>query len=193
MADFLIPNDFIQKADFKLQEDVAYRVPLTSLRVHDAVQTALGSAANDDLGISSGTLGTTGITLTAGDLKAAGATTRYGRFQFTLPPEYVDGTNVVIRAYAATATTVSDTTSTIDFQAYVTTTAGAHGSDLCATAAQSINSTTSAAKSFTITGTTLTAGMELDVRVALACNDAATATAVTPTIYRIDMLCDTRG
>ena len=37
------------------------------------------------------------------------------------------------------------------------------------------------------------AGDVLDVRIAIAVNDAATATAVTPTIAGIDLLCDIKG
>jgi hypothetical protein len=56
-----------------------------------------------------------------------------------------------------------------------------------------INSLVLAAKSFTITPSGLVAGDTLDVRIAIACTDAATGTAVTPTIAAIDLLCDIRG
>jgi maleate cis-trans isomerase len=50
-----------------------------------------------------------------------------------------------------------------------------------------------AAKSFTITSSGLVAGDVLDIRLTIAVNDAATVTAVTPTIAAIDLLCDIKG
>jgi hypothetical protein len=70
----LIQNDF--------QE---YGINPAILRIHDAFATPISAAANDDLGISSGgTYGTDAPYITADDLKAVGATTRYARFLFTL-------------------------------------------------------------------------------------------------------------
>ena len=71
-----------------IQEDfAAYAVRFTDLRVWDAYQTAIGTAGSDDLGLSTG--GTWGINapyISAGDLKAAGATTRRAHgFAVVLP------------------------------------------------------------------------------------------------------------
>jgi hypothetical protein len=173
-----------------------YTIDFTACRVHDAIQTNLpGTAANDDLAIYSGTggFGTDGITLDAGDLKAAGATTRYARFKAHLPAEYVDGETVSIRVRSAVETTVADTSCTVDIEAYRPDGSGGLSADLCTTAATSMNSTTAAAYDFTITPTTLVAGDCLDCRIAIACNDAATATEVRPSIYAIQLLCDVKG
>lgn len=173
---------------------VAFPVKLTDLRVWDAFQTNLpGTAATDDLALVGGTFGTSPPVVSAGDLKAAGATTRYARFQVTLPECYDAGETVTLALYAGMATTIADTSCTIDVQCYKLDKAGAIGSDLCTTSATSINSLVLAAKSFTITPSGLVAGDTLDVRIAIACTDAATATAVTPTVAAIDLLCDIKG
>ena len=171
-----------------------YGIDLTDLRVHDAVQTALpGTSANDDLGISGNTVGTDSIHLTTGDLKAAGATTRYARFMFALPAEYEDGETVTLRLSAGMETTVADTSATIDAQAYKSDRETGVGSDICATAAQSINSLTMADKDFTITPTSLTAGDTLDIRIAVAVNDGASGTAVIANVGAVELLLDVKG
>ena len=70
---------------------------------------------------------------------------------------------------------------------------GAPGGDICATAAQSINSTTFADKSFTITPTTLSPGDWLDIKIDLIYVDTATGATVDPTIAALEMLLAIRG
>ncbi len=179
-----------------LDQDDNARFPIdwTALRVWDALQTNLpGTAATDDLALVGGTFGSSAPTVQAGDLKAAGATTRYARFQVTLPECYQAGQTVSLIISAGMGTTVADTSCTVDVQAYRIDKDGTIGSDLCATAAQDMNSLTFSDKTFTITPATLSAGDVLDVRIAIACNDAATGTAVTPTIGGIDLACDIKG
>ncbi len=65
--------------------------------------------------------------------------------------------------------------------------------DLITTAATTINSLTFTTKLFVVTPAALIAGDVLDVRIAVACNDAATGTAVTATIAAIDLLADIKG
>lgn len=178
----------------KQDANAIFPVPLTSLRVWDAYATNLpGTAATDDLALIGGTFGTAPPTISAGDLKAAGATTRYARFQAQLPECYDAGQTVTLAISAGMVTTISDTSCTLDAEVYKIDKITGIGSDLCATAATSINSLTFATKEFTITPAGLVAGDVFDVRIAIACNDAATATAVTPTIASIDLLCDIKG
>ena len=74
-----------------------FPVPFTSLRVWDAFATNLpGTAATDDLALIGGTFGTSHPTIEAGDLKAAGATTRYARFQVKLPECYDSGETITL-------------------------------------------------------------------------------------------------
>lgn len=171
-----------------------FPVLLTGLRVWDAFQTNLpGTAATDDLALIGGTFGTSPPVISAGDLKAAGATSRYARFQIVLPECYDAGETVTLALYAGMVATIADTSCTIDVQCYKLDKAAGIGSDLCATAAMTMNSLVLAAKSFTITPSGLVAGDVFDVRIAIACTDAATGTAVTPTIAAIDLLCDIKG
>tara|TARA_R110002126_G_scaffold50849_1_gene139759 strand:+ start:1790 stop:2416 length:627 start_codon:yes stop_codon:yes gene_type:complete len=174
--------------------NAVFPINLTSLRVWDAYQTSLpGTAATDDLALVGGTFGTAPPTVSAGDLKALGATTRYARFQVVLPECYDPAETITLSIYAGMVTTIADTTCTLDVQCYKLDKITGIGSDLCATAATTINSVVLAAIPFTITSSGLAAGDTFDVRIAIACNDAATGTAVTPTIAAIDLLCDIKG
>lgn len=178
----------------KQDPDMVFPIPLTDLRVWDAFQTNLpGTAATDDLALIGGTFGTAPPMIQAGDLKAAGATTRYARFQVVIPECYEAAETLSLVISAGMVTTVADTSCTVDVEAYRVNKTSGIGSDLCATAAQSINSLTFADKTFTITASTVSAGDVLDVRIAVACNDAATATAVTPAIAGLDLVCDIKG
>lgn len=175
------------------EENAVYAVPLTLFRVWDALQTNLpGTAATDDLALITGTLGTDQPTIEAGDVKATSGT-RYARAQIPLPVEYVAAQTVTIRLNGHVTTTVADTSCTVDVQAYRVGRDGTVGSDICATAAQSINSLSAANKDFTITPASLSPGDLLDVRIAIIWVDGATGTAVVPTINAVELLADVKG
>lgn len=168
-------------------------VPVHSFRVWDAVASnPVSAAANDDLGLVTGTWGTNPVRLTAGDLKAAGATTRRIYFSVPIPANYEDGETIQIRIRAKTETTLADVSCTVDLEAYVGS-SGAVGSDLVTTSAQSMNSLTAANYDFTLSGSGVNPGDLIECRLSIACNDAASATAVTPAVYKVSLLCDTRG
>jgi hypothetical protein len=188
------PNAEIGRSQMAQDTLAIYPINLMDLRVHDALNTVLpGTAAADDLALDSGTFGTEAAHLTAGDLKAAGATTRYARFLVVIPHEYDDAETLQLRVNAKMETTVADTTCTVDVEAYEIASDLTTGSDLCTTAAQSCNSLTAANLDFTLTATSVVSGDVLDVRVAIACNDAATGTVVEPVISKIALLADVRG
>ena len=171
-----------------------FPVRFTGLRVWDAIHTNLpGTAAADDLALIGTTFGSTAPVVTAGDCKALGATSRYARFMVELPECYEAGETVTLSLSAGMVTTVASSSCTVDVECYKIDKITGIGSDLCTTSATTINSLVFAAKAFTITPSGLTAGDVLDVRLTIACNDAATGTAVTPTIAGIDLLCDIRG
>jgi hypothetical protein len=171
-----------------------FPVNMTDMRVWDAIQTNLpGTAAADDLALIGTTFGSTAPRITAGDCKALGATSRYARFMVELPECYEAGETVTLSLSAGMVTTVASVSCTVDVECYKIDKITGIGSDLCTTSATTINSLVFAAKSFTITPSGLTAGDVLDVRLTIAVNDAATATAVTPTIAAIDLLCDIKG
>lgn len=178
-------------------DNVRFPVNFMDFRVHDALATVLpGTAASDDLALETGTFGTAPPTITGGDMKALGATTRRARVVIPIPECYVAAETMTIIVNAGMVTTVADTSCTVDIEAYEIVkdkTLDGSPTDLCSTAAQSINSTTFAEKTFTLTATGLTPGGLLDVRVSIACNDAATGTAVTPKIGGFDLCCDIKG
>jgi len=168
---------------------------LLDFRVHDDVRAFLpDEAASDDLGLeTSATFGTNVPVIDSGDLASAGATTRYARFQISLPAEYEDGETVQVRVRTKFST-VADTSGTVDIEAYLVGEAGAvSGSDLCATAATNNNSATAANYDFSITSTSLVAGDKLDCRLALAINDGATGSGVVCYVESVKLLCDIRG
>lgn len=171
-----------------------FPIRLTGLRVWDAFHTNLpGTAATDDLALAGTTFGSTAPVITAGDCKALGATSRYARFMVELPECYEAGETVTLSLSAGMVTTVASASCTVDVECYKIDKVTGIGSDLCTTSATTINSLVFAAKVFTITPSSLIAGDVLDIRLTIACNDAATGTAVTPTIAGIDLLCDIRG
>jgi len=166
-----------------------YPVDLTRLRVHDALQTNLpGTAANDDMGLITGTPGTAKPVLQGVDFGGT-STDEKGTFKLILPPEYRAGSAITIRVNAGMVTTVSDGTATVDVEAYKETAGAAVvGSDICATAAQSINSLTAANKDFTITPTGLVPGDCLQIRLAFAGSDSGNVGVMIPQINDVTVL-----
>jgi len=178
--------------EYLTQEDLQpYPIKISDLRVWDSPSTnaVVDTAANDDLAVVYNTFGTLPPTIESGDGKAATVTRKVG-FQFTVPPEYVAGQTITARINAGMKTTVADTSATVDLEV---TRQAAPTADICATAAQSINSLTAANKDFTITPTTVIPGDVLDCVVTIATVDAATATAVIGKINSITMLLDIKG
>ena len=179
----------------ELAQDAAavFPVPLVNLRTWDALGTNLpGTPANDDLGLVGGTFASATPKISTGDLKNT-TTTRYGRFQFQIPAEYDAGETLTLRLNAGMETTVASTSATLDVECYKSDRAAGLGSDLCATAAQAMNSLVFANKDFQITPTGLSAGDVLDVRLTVTVTDSATATAVTASIGAIEFLVDIKG
>lgn len=168
-------------------------VPVHSFRVWDAVTSnPVSAAANDDLGLVTGTWGTNPVRITAGDLKAQGSTTRRIYFSIPIPANYEDGETIQLRVNAKMESKVADVSCTVDLEAYVGS-SGSLGSDLVVTSAQSMNSLTAANYDFTINASSVDPGQLLECRLSIACNDAASAIAVTPAVYKVSLLCDTRG
>ncbi len=187
-------NAAIATSKLAQRTNAKHVVPVESYRTWDARTTLIpSSAANDDLGLVTGTFGTDFPTLETGDLKAAGSTSRKVGFSFVLPPNFDAGETVSVQVRAGMETTVADAAATIDVECYASDSDGNVGSDLCTTAAQSANSLTLANLDFAITSTSLNPGDVLDVVVTFLVNDAATGTAVTGVIPEIRVLLDTRG
>jgi len=180
-----------------LAQDVLQPYPFgpEGWKVHDSMDTPLpATPLTDDLGLVSGAFGSATPTLQTEDLKAAGATSNYARRTFTLPPEYDAGQTITIRVHAGMLTTVADTTAVIDVEVYKSDgEGGVDGGDICATAAQSINSLSLADKDFTITPAGLSPGDELDIRITTTVTDASTGTAVKAIVSTVKRLLDIKG
>lgn len=157
-------------------------VPLTTGKTHDAMATGLpAAAANDDMGIITGTPGTDAPTLQGVDF---GGTTsdEKAAFEIILPHAYRAGSAITVVLRAAMLTTIADGSCTVDVECWKDAGDGAVGSDLCTTAAQSMNSLTPADLSFTITPTGLVAGDKLILRLSLAGTDSGDAGVMVPEI-----------
>jgi len=168
-----------------------YPVALTEARIHDSMDDFLpATAADDDMAIITGTPGTDAPTLQGVDF---GGTTsdEKAAFEVVLPPDYIDGQSVTVRVRAAMLTTVADTSCTVDVEAFETDGDGAVGSDLCSTAAQSMNSLTPANLDFTITPTGLAAGDHLIIRLSFAGTDSGNAGVMIPEISAVDLIAGT--
>lgn len=183
-----------ERTDLTQENNARFKIQPTEWRVWNAMQTVLpGTSASDDLGLYGGTFGTGSPSIQTYDLKNAGATTCYARCTFQLPYNYVAGQSVTIRAHAGMLTTVASATATIDFEVYRSDDEAGIGSDLCTTAATTINSLTLADKDFTITPASLLPGDTLDIRMAVAINDSATGTAVIGIVGSVEVLLDVKG
>ena len=183
----------IEREDLATEENAVYSIPLTEFRTWDAMATNLpGTAANDDLALITGSLGTDSLTIEAGDIGGT-SSTRYAACQFALKPEYKAGGAVSIRASAGVQTTVADGSCTVDFQVYKVGRDTTVGSDICATAATTCNSTSFSDKTFTITPTSLSPGDVLYIRMALIYADTGDAGVMIPTVAAVEVLASIRG
>ena len=190
---FTVKDGQVSRAKLTQEDLVEFGIPLANLRVWDNVALGLsGTAGGDDLAITGGSYGTDGLTLITEDAKASTKTQR-ARFFVPLDESYVLGETMQMRVRAGMVTTVSDTSATVDLEIYVNDGDGAVGSDLCATAAQSINSLTKANKDFTVNAGSIIRGDVLDCRVTMAITDSATATAVIGEISAIKLMQDIKG
>jgi hypothetical protein len=170
-----------------------FTIPWSSFRVWDAYASLPPSTASaDDLALTTGTWLTNAAHITAGDVKTL-SSTRYIIAFVPVPDNYQDGETVTLRIRAGMATTVASSSCTIDAEAIVRNGSGVASADLVTTAAQSMNSLTPADFDFQLNPSLLDPGMLLEIRLGIAYADVATGTAVTPTIYGVDLLVDTRG
>lgn len=173
------------------QEDaVVYPVPLTDLRTWDDLAVNIpATAANDDLGLITGTAGADAPQVEGADF---GQTTeaKNTAFVFELPPEYVAGETITLRIRALMKV-ISDDVCQLDAEVYRQ---AAPTVDICGTTIEDINSAVAADIDFTITPTDCVAGDLLNIILYVTGNDNATAGAdVTAVIERIQMLLDIKG
>lgn len=190
---FICKDSQILRSYLDQREDTPIAIPVEDWKVHDDLTSFLPTtAASDDLGRILGTFGTSSPILQTSDAKAT-TVTQYGRIRYVLTDDYDINESISLQVRAGMDTTISDETATIDVECYVDDGDGSVGSDICATAAQSINSLTKANLEFILTPTSLTIGDILDIRITIAITDSATGTAVIGEVSQIQMLRDVRG
>jgi hypothetical protein len=181
------------RTDLEIDSLQSYVIPLTNMRVHDAMQTVLpGTAANDDMGLITGTPGTDVPTLQGVDFGGTTSDEKAG-FQFVLPPEYYSGGQIQVVVRAAMLTAIADTSCTVDVQCWPQDDNGAAAADICATSAQNMNSLTPANYTFTITATNRLPGDVLNIRLAFAGTDAGNLAVMIPEISKVTVKLDIRG
>ena len=182
----------VARASLTQDNAAPYALPFSEFKVWDAPATNIVSAtgANDDLALVYNTFLTGADTIETGDLKAAGATTRKVSFRHKLSPEYVAGQAITVRIKAGMKTTVAGVSATVDLEV---ARKAAPTVDICATAAQSINSLVGANKDFTLTPTDCVPGDILVGVISIAVNDAATGTAVIGQITDVSVLESIKG
>lgn len=181
------------RTDLETDTLQSYAIPLFSMRTHDAFHTTLpGTAANDDMAIITGTPGTDAPTLQGVDFGGTSSDEKCG-FQFVLPPEYVSGGQIQVVVRAAMLTTVADTSCTIDVQCWPQDDNGAASTDICASAAQNMNTLTPANYTFDMTATNRLPGDVLNFRLAFAGTDSGNAGVMIPEISKVTVKLDIRG
>ena len=144
---------------------------------------AVTGAVSDDMVFVNGTTGTAAPMLQGADFGGTSTSVK-AAWEFILPPEYRAGSAVTVVVKAGMITTVANpgTAPTVDCEVWKDAGTGLVGSDLCTTAAQSINSLVFANKSFVITPTGLVAGDKLIIRLSLAGTDSGDAGVMIPAI-----------
>lgn len=137
-------------------------------RVWDALVTNLaGADGTDDLGLVTGTYLTTNPTFNV-TVATPAAAPFYARRSYTLPKDYVAGTDLVLTLNVTE--TVAATTASLDANAVDQ---DSPTLDIVATAAQSVVGAAATNFTFTITGTALVPGDVLDIRISITLTDVA--------------------
>lgn len=106
-------------------------------------------------------------------------------YEVVLPDDYKAGENVtcsISSGYSASGGTTI--TATVDLTAHLATDVGTAGADICATTAQAITLVI-AEKAFTITGTTLTPGARLILKITTSVQEAGNTGTATGHVYGV--------
>lgn len=171
-----------------------YGIPLSLFRVWDSGQQLPSAGSADDLGLLFGAGISASLSPVIGTSDVKGSSgTRKAAFPIILPDRYEDGKALLIRIHAGAGTTVADTSLTLDLEVFQSDGDASAQADICATAAQNINSLTHADFDFTITASGLAAGDLLWGLVSIAYNDAATGTTVQGQFGKVDLVAVCRG
>lgn len=181
----------IARSKFALENLTKFPIDLTTARVWDAMHLGLSNTplTDDDLAII-GTIA--GVKITTNDVVGT-SKTRKCAFISKVPESFQIGEDFQIRLRAGTIGDVCQVAATIDVECFEGNKFGGVGSDICSTAAQSINSVTAADKDFVIDETLLVPGSQLLIIVTIAANDTGGSGAVQAAFGAIERLVDIRG
>lgn len=182
--------------DLDIPAGTAIGIDLTGTltNANGVVSVFLAPLSPDDLALTAGAFGTGCPYITTADVKNMGAITRYARMMFTMPAEYDPGQSLTLTLSAGMITTVASVSATVDVEVYKSGDNGlVSGTDICSTAAQSINSLTFGEKTFVLSGSGLVIGTVLDIRITIAANDSATVTAVIGAVAMAQLNADIKG
>lgn len=159
-------------------------IPLSDFRKND--MAVLASAGTTSLGITAGTHGSASPMIVSSSTNGT-SVTETARTLYRLPDYYRPGQPITVRisGRVATARTVA---ATVDVQAYKSNREGGVGSDLCTTAAASINSTSWADAEFVINSSGLQAGDVLDLELTVANNDTGGSSAGVAQIGAVEVV-----
>jgi hypothetical protein len=161
------------------------------LRASGALLGATAGTPSGAFGLTAGTHATAPPVL-VGEAASGNTKTNKARMTFALPVEYVAGETVTLRVVAKEAVGAATVSTTIDAVVVSNDDDGTVSADLCATSA--IDVTTSVGnKDFTITPTTLTPGMQLDIELTGVTTDTGGTVGTVLTIYRVELLLDVQG
>ena len=185
----------LQRSSLAQESLALYPIPFEAWRVWDAFQTNLpGTAASDDLGVISGTFGSGSPSIQTSDQKNNGsATSQYARAIVSMPAEYDDAADVVLRFHCGALTTVASVSMVIDCEVHEMDLDATSSSDIVSTASQSCNNLVLSDKDFVVDASSLVRGDLLDVRVTLTIQDSGTGTVVKGIIGAAYLTCDIRG
>lgn len=137
------------------------RIPLLAFRNADGSAMVASSPSSGNF-VSAITLGTSHQL--SGENAKSNTKTDTALAEIVLPPTYVAGQNLTCTANAQVAGSGTPGTDTVKVDGYVSANAGTEGATLNQTAAQTISST-AADYAFTLTGSALLPGSDLDIKV----------------------------
>lgn len=174
-----------------------YRLDLDGWRTTDNAQAKLGDTAGTPAGafaLDEGAHGTNAPKI-VGEAASGNSKTNKMRRQFTLPPEYVAGTDLVLRVKCQETVGAATVSTTIDAEIFqVAAEAGLEGSptDLVDTTLIDVTEVT-ANKDFAIDGSGLEPGDEIDIELTGVTNDTGGTVGTVLEIYDTHLLLTIAG
>lgn len=174
-----------------------YRLDLDGWRATDNAQAKLGASAGTPSGAFGITVGTHGSAAPkiVGEAASGNSKTNKMRRQFTLPPEYVAGTDLVLRVKCQETVGAATVSTSIDAEIFqVAAEAGLVGSptDLVDTSLIDVTETT-ANKDFAVEGSDLEPGDEIDIELTGVTNDTGGSVGTVLEIYDTQLLLTIAG